>query len=55
MCPGVRPEGWLRWSAHPSGGVECRGACSEHFFTPGSSKMAVGFFGLSVSFVENFP
>ena len=25
MCPGVRLEGWLRWSAHPLGGVVCRG------------------------------
>ena len=23
-CPEIRPEGWLRWLAHPSGGVECR-------------------------------
>ena len=25
VCPGVRPEGWLRRSGHPSGGVVCRG------------------------------
>jgi len=23
MCSGVRPEGWLRWFAHPFGNVEC--------------------------------
>ena len=25
VCPGVRPEGWLKWFAPTSGGVECRG------------------------------
>ena len=25
VCPGVGLERWLRWSAHPFGGVECRG------------------------------
>ena len=25
VCPGVRLEGWLRWSAHPSVGL-CAGA-----------------------------
>ena len=24
MGPGVGPEGWLRWSAHPLGGTLCR-------------------------------
>ena len=59
MCPGVRPERWLRCFAHPSGGVECKGHarypaffCSQHFvFAPSSSEEAVGvflcfFFGL---------
>ena len=46
MFPGVRPEGWLRCSAHPSGGVVCRGHALYPAFAPGSSEMAVGFFGL---------
>ena len=25
VCPGVGPKGWLRSSAHPFGGVVCRG------------------------------
>ena len=25
MCPGVRPEGWLRLFAHRLGGIICRG------------------------------
>ena len=25
VCPEVRPEGWLRWFAHPLGGGVCRG------------------------------
>ena len=43
MCPGVGPEGWLRWSAHPLGGVECRGHAQCPAFAPGSSEVAVGF------------
>ena len=57
VCPGLRPEGWLRCFAHPSGGGVCRGQahylcfCPRHpIFAPGSSKLAVGFFGLFVSF-----
>ena len=59
MCPGVRPEGWLRWFAHPLGGVVCRGHAQYPAFVPafapGSSKVAVGFSGLFVSFVQNLP
>ena len=44
MCPGVRPEVWLRWSAHPFGGVECRGHVQYPAFAPDSSEVAVGFF-----------
>ena len=53
-CPGVRPEGWLWWFAHPFGGLVCRGHvqdpafCSRSFvLAPGSSEMALvlcGFF-----------
>ena len=42
VCPGVRPEGWLRWFAHPLGGVLCRGHAQDPAFAPGSSKEAVG-------------
>ena len=55
MCPGVGPEGWLRWFAHRLGGVVCRGHVQYPAFALGSSKVAVGFFGLSVSFVQNLP
>ena len=57
VCPGVGPEGWLRRFAHALGGVVCRGHgtvpcfCSQHpVFAPGSSEVAVGIFGLFVSF-----
>ena len=38
VSPGVRPEGRLRWFAHPLGGIVCRGPA----FAPGSSKVTVG-------------
>ena len=53
MCPGVGPEGWLRWCAHCFGGVVGRGHAQYPAFAPGSSKSAVGFFGLFVSFVQD--
>ena len=33
-CPGVWLEGWLRWSAHPFGGIECRGDAQCPAFAP---------------------
>ena len=39
-------EGWLRWFAHPLGGAVCRGHVQYPAFAPGSSKVAVGGFGL---------
>ena len=54
VCPGVRPEGRLRCFAHPLGGVVCRGHVQYPAFAPGSSKVAVGFFGLFVSFGPEF-
>ena len=50
VCPGVGPDGWLRWSAHPFGGVVCKGHAQCPAFAPGSSRAAVGLFGLFVSF-----
>ena len=58
MCPGVRPEGWLRCFTHSFGDVECSGHaqypilasdrfCSR-FFRNGS-----WVFGLLVSLVQN--
>ena len=44
----VRQVGWLRWSAHPLSGVECRGYTQSPGFAPGSSEGS-GIFGLSVS------
>ena len=56
MRPGVGPEGWLRYFAHPFGGVECRGHAQRPAFAPTSSEVAVGvFWGLFVSFVQNLP
>ena len=34
MCPEVGPEGWLRWFAHPLGGVVCRGHKQYPTFAP---------------------
>ena len=34
MCPGVGLEAWLRWSARPFGGVECRGHAQCPAFAP---------------------
>ena len=34
MCPGVRLEGWLRWSTHPRGGAVCRGHVQYSDFAP---------------------
>ena len=48
-------EVWLRCFAHPLGGAVCRGHAQYPAFAPGSSKVAVGFFGLFVSFVQNLP
>ena len=55
MCPGVGPEGWLRWSAHAFGGAVCRGHAQCPAFAPGSSRAAVGLFGLFLYFVHNLP
>ena len=52
MCLGVRPEGWLRWFAHPLGDVECRDHAQYPAFAPSTSEVAVGFF---VSFVQFLP
>ena len=57
MCPGVRPEVWLGCFAHTLGGGVCMGISRTLFLllTPCSSKVAVGFFSLFVSFVQNLP
>ena len=55
MCPGVCPEAWLRWSACPLGGAVRRGHAQYPASAASSSKLAVGFFGLFVSFVQNLP
>ena len=34
MCPGVRLEGWLRWSTHPLGGAVSRGHVQYSDFAP---------------------
>ena len=47
--------GWLRWFAHPLGGVVCNRDVQYSAFAPDSSEVAVELFGLFVSFVQNFP
>ena len=39
--------------SHPSGGIVCREHVPYPAFAWGSSEVAVGFFGLFVSFVQN--
>ena len=34
MCPGLDPEGCLRWFAHPCGGAACRGNAQYPAFAP---------------------
>ena len=46
VCPGLGPEGWLRWSAHPFGGGEYRAHAQDPTFAPRSSEVAVGFWFL---------
>ena len=43
MGPGVGPEGWLRWFAHPFGGGVCKGHGQHPAFAPSSSEVAAGF------------
>ena len=49
----------LKWFAHPLGSVVCRGHVQypvfvqPSAFAPGCSEMAVGLFGLLISFVQN--
>ena len=54
MCPGVGPEVWLKWSAHPLGGVECRGHAQCPAFAPSSSEVAVRFL-VFLYLVHNLP
>lgn len=39
----VRLEGRPRWSAHPFGGIECRGRARFPAFAPGFSSGVAGF------------
>ena len=48
-------RGMFRWFAHLLGGSVCRGHVQYPNFAPDSSEVAVGFFGLFVSFVQNLP
>ena len=43
MSPEVRLEWWLRWSAHPHGGAECRDHEQYPAFAPSCSEVAIGF------------
>ena len=45
----------LMWSSHPLGGIVCRGHAQYPAFAPDFPKVAVAFFGLFVSFVQNLP
>ena len=61
VCPGVRPEGWVRLFSHPSGGVVQRVCtvpcfCSQHpVFAPGSAEVAVGLLSFCIFWVQNLP
>ena len=53
--PGLRLEGWLRWSAHPLGGVVCREPVQYSAFAPDPSEVAVGFLVFLYLVVQNLP
>ena len=62
VCPGVRLAGWLRWSAHPFGGVVCRGRAQYPAFAPNPlllllalQKWQLGFLGFFYLIVHNSP
>ena len=51
-------RGWLMGGlggVPPSGGAAGRRQAQNSAFAPGSSTVAVGFFGLCVSFVQKLP
>lgn len=50
----VRLKGWLRWSARPFGGVECKGRVQSPASVPGSSEVSAGFL-VFLYLVGNFP
>ena len=50
MRPGVGLKGWLRWFAHLLCDAVCRARAWNPAFALGSSEVAVGFFGLFVSY-----
>ena len=47
--PGLGPEGYLSWSAHPFGDVVCRWHAQYPALAPSSPEAAVGRFCLFVS------
>ena len=62
MCPGVRPEGWLKWFALPLGGVVCRGHVQYPAFSPNPLillpalwKWQLGFLVSLYLVVQNLP
>ena len=55
VCPGVRPEGRLRCSAHPLGGAECRRCVQLPAFAPGCSEVAVVLLFSLYLLVHNLP
>ena len=62
MCPGLELEGWLRWFAHSSGGVECRGHAQYPVFVPNIlfllqalQKWQLDFLVSLLSLVQNLP
>ena len=44
VYPGVGPDRWLRWFAHPLSGVVFKGHAQYLAFSPGSSEVATGVF-----------
>ena len=55
MDPGVGLEGWLRWSAHPFGGIVCRGHVQCPAFAPSFSEVALVSLVFLCLVVHNLP
>lgn len=53
--PGVKLEGWLRWSFHPLGDAVCKVHAPYSDFVPGSSQVAAGFLVFLYLTVHNLP
>ena len=53
--PGIRPEGWLGWSAHPFGDALFSDRVQYSAFALDTSKVAVGLLAFLYLVVHNLP